>query len=93
MLRVVRAEAMGEEAAGQDAAWFMDYRNADGSTSEMCGNGIRVFGRYLVDHEGVDPATPLPVGTRDGAGIVQEAVMEITAAEDAELVLVEVAAE
>ena len=33
------------------------------------------------------------VGTRDGAGIRDEAVMEITATEDAELVLVEVAAE
>ena len=29
--------------------WFMDYRNADGSLSEMCGNGIRVFARYLVE--------------------------------------------
>ena len=27
--------------------WFMDYRNADGSPAEMCGNGIRVFARYL----------------------------------------------
>ena len=27
----------------------MDYRNADGSVAEMCGNGIRVFARYLVD--------------------------------------------
>ena len=31
------------------AEWFMDYRNADGSLAEMCGNGIRVFARYLVD--------------------------------------------
>ena len=31
------------------APWFMDYRNADGSVVEMCGNGIRVFARYLVD--------------------------------------------
>ena len=29
--------------------WFMDYRNSDGSVSEMCGNGIRLFARYLVD--------------------------------------------
>ncbi len=28
--------------------WFMDYRNADGSIAEMCGNGIRVMARYLV---------------------------------------------
>lgn len=26
---------------------FMDYRNADGSVAEMCGNGARVFLRYL----------------------------------------------
>jgi diaminopimelate epimerase len=25
----------------------MDYRNADGSIAEMCGNGVRVFVRYL----------------------------------------------
>ena len=30
--------------------WFMDYRNADGSLAEMCGNGIRVMARYLVAH-------------------------------------------
>lgn len=29
--------------------WFMDYRNSDGSLAEMCGNGIRVMARYLVD--------------------------------------------
>ena len=34
----------------------MDYRNADGSVSEMCGNGVRLFARYLVEHEGVDPS-------------------------------------
>lgn len=44
--------------------WFMDYRNADGSLSEMCGNGIRVFARYLIDHEGA--STPLEIDTRDG---------------------------
>ncbi len=32
-----------------DGRWFMDYRNADGSLAEMCGNGIRVMARYLVD--------------------------------------------
>jgi len=46
--------------------WFMDYRNADGSLSEMCGNGIRVFARYLVDEGLVDPARPFKVDTRDG---------------------------
>ena len=35
--------------------WFMDYRNADGSLAEMCGNGIRVF-------------APTPVRRGAGAG-------------------------
>ena len=60
VLRVVRAEP------GSGAEWFMDYRNADGSVSEMCGNGIRVFGRYLVEAGLVDASLPLPVATRDG---------------------------
>ncbi|MGC4943061.1 diaminopimelate epimerase [Kribbella sp. DT2] len=45
--------------------WFMDYRNADGSTAEMCGNGIRVFVRYLVD-EGLTTGKPVRIGTRAG---------------------------
>jgi len=31
----------------RDGKWFMDYRNADGSLAEMCGNGIRVRAKYL----------------------------------------------
>jgi diaminopimelate epimerase len=59
LLRVVRTAsdpsaaqlAVGDTtdpgAAGPE--WFMDYRNADGSLAEMCGNGVRVFARYLVE--------------------------------------------
>ncbi|HYO34244.1 MAG TPA: diaminopimelate epimerase [Nocardioidaceae bacterium] len=46
--------------------WFMDYRNADGSVSEMCGNGVRVFARYLQRAELVDTSRTLAVSTRDG---------------------------
>jgi diaminopimelate epimerase len=63
VLRVIRSSALGLPS---DAEWFMDYRNADGSVSEMCGNGIRVFGRHLVDEGLVDPSAPVLVGTRDG---------------------------
>ena len=35
----------------------MDYRNADGSPAQMCGNGARVFARYLVDAELERPGT------------------------------------
>lgn len=33
----------------REGRWFMDYRNADGSIAEMCGNGIRLMARYLVE--------------------------------------------
>ena len=46
--------------------WFMDYRNADGSAAEMCGNGIRVFALHLYD-EGLVPADrPVRIATRAG---------------------------
>ena len=40
-----------------DAEWFMDYRNGDGSLSEMCGNGVRVFVHFL-DCRGIGGAGP-----------------------------------
>lgn len=69
ILRVVRARSLpeGEEAAAAGVEWFMDYRNADGSAAEMCGNGIRVFARYLADVGWADPdAGPVRIGTRAG---------------------------
>jgi diaminopimelate epimerase len=49
VLRVVRSENDPDaKEMAPDAAFFMDYRNADGSAVEMCGNGIRVFLRYLI---------------------------------------------
>lgn len=50
------------------AQWFMDYRNADGSKAEMCGNGIRVFARYLVDKglAKIADGQTLAVATRAG---------------------------
>jgi diaminopimelate epimerase len=69
VIRVVRTDATDDPAAvaarGQ-ARWFMDYRNHDGSLSEMCGNGIRVLALYLATHADVDPRDPLPIATRAG---------------------------
>ena len=48
-----------------DNRWFMDYRNADGSLAEMCGNGIRVMARYLVV-KGHQPEGIFAIETRDG---------------------------
>jgi diaminopimelate epimerase len=51
-----------------EATWFMDYRNADGSLAEMCGNGIRVFADFLVSTglASVEPGQTLPIATRSG---------------------------
>ncbi|MFC7402846.1 diaminopimelate epimerase [Citricoccus sp. GCM10030269] len=51
-----------------EATWFMDYRNADGSVAEMCGNGVRVFVHYLVQRGLVSLAEgeSLTIGTRAG---------------------------
>ncbi|MFC4126716.1 diaminopimelate epimerase [Nocardia rhizosphaerae] len=46
--------------------WFMDYRNADGSIAEMCGNGVRVFAHYLAA-TGLEERTEFVVGSRAGA--------------------------
>jgi diaminopimelate epimerase len=50
--------------------WFMDYRNADGSVSEMCGNGVRVFALHLIQEGLVDPAQPIEIDTRDGIKVL-----------------------
>lgn len=71
VLRVVRAAAAGPDAVDSDAAgWFMDYRNSDGSVAEMCGNGIRVFARYLLDH-GLAEGPELALATRAGLRLVR----------------------
>ncbi|MFI9626218.1 diaminopimelate epimerase [Streptomyces sp. NPDC052042] len=66
LLRVVRSAAHPEaRAMADEAEWFMDYRNADGSIAEMCGNGVRVFARYL-ERAGHAEAGDLAVATRGG---------------------------
>ncbi|WP_040160950.1 diaminopimelate epimerase [Nigerium massiliense] len=66
VLRAVRARHI-DGWDGDPDAWFMDYRNADGSVAEMCGNGARVFLLYLRE-EGLIPADAdvVDFGTRAG---------------------------
>ena len=78
MLRVVRTAALAATdpdaaALAEGAEWFMDYRNADGSVSEMCGNGVRVFALHLLQEGLVEAGTPIPVGSRDGIKVVTQA--------------------
>ena len=64
LLRAVLAKHV-EGWDGDGALWFMDYRNADGSIAEMCGNGIRVFMRYLLDQD-LATGPVVEIATRSG---------------------------
>ncbi|MEJ1089921.1 diaminopimelate epimerase [Microbacterium sp. Mu-80] len=72
VLRVVRSTAIDEGAAAlaeePAAEWFMDYRNADGSPAQMCGNGVRVFVHYLLRAglAALETGSTLRIGTRAG---------------------------
>ncbi|MBU2662321.1 diaminopimelate epimerase [Actinoplanes bogorensis] len=70
VLRVVRS-AKDPAGAGMasEAEWFMDYRNSDGSIAEMCGNGVRVFTRYLVEN-GLAPVDQKGITVATRAGVV-----------------------
>lgn len=66
LLHVVRSAAHPEaKAMADEAEWFMDYRNGDGSIAEMCGNGVRVFAGYL-QRAGLTAEGDLAVATRGG---------------------------
>ena len=66
-------EGQAALAEDPDAEWFMDYRNADGSPAEMCGNGIRVFTLFLIENGLIElpPGRTVPIGTRAGVREVQ----------------------
>ncbi|HEU0256767.1 MAG TPA: diaminopimelate epimerase [Microbacteriaceae bacterium] len=77
MIRAVRTQSLAEGEplveADPGCEWFMDYRNADGAAAEMCGNGIRVYARYLVENKlaSLEPGRTLTIGTRAGLVDVQ----------------------
>ncbi|MEA9985311.1 MULTISPECIES: diaminopimelate epimerase [Subtercola] len=73
-VRSVNIDAGAASLAEDEAAeWFMDYRNADGSVAEMCGNGIRVFSKFLLENgmATLEAGDTLVVGTRSGVVDVQ----------------------
>lgn len=73
LIRLVATSRVPDAPAEtRTTAWFMDYRNADGSVAQMCGNGVRVFARYLEQLGLWQPATgELAVGTRAGVRAVR----------------------
>ncbi|MET4223339.1 diaminopimelate epimerase [Oerskovia enterophila] len=68
VIRLVPTAYVPESAAvlaeDPEAIWFMDYRNADGSIAEMCGNGVRVFAAFA-ERLGLVDLTPAPTATDD----------------------------
>lgn len=77
VIRVIRSQSLpeGRELITQvpEAEWFMDYYNSDGSIAEMCGNGTRVFARYLTEkgHVSLGDGETLTIGTRAGVRDIQ----------------------
>src|SRR3954452_7061193 len=82
VIRVVASEHLPEGVAAlavdPEARWFMDYRNADGSVAEMCGNGVRVFAAYL-ERLGLWDAGQgeLALGTRAGVRRVRRVAVPV----------------
>jgi diaminopimelate epimerase len=78
VIRIVPTASVAEVAwQAAEAPWFMDYHNADGSLAEMCGNGARLFARYLVD---VGLAAPgrFSIATRGGVRSVEVTDQDVT---------------
>ena len=77
VIRVIRSESHPDGVQlvkeNPEAEWFMDYYNADGSPAEMCGNGTRVFARYLTERGlvSLDAGETLAIGTRAGVKDLQ----------------------
>lgn len=76
LIRAVRSQELPEGRhlllTHPEAEWFMDYRNADGSVSEMCGNGVRVFVAFLLRERlaSLEEGQALTIGTRAGVKVV-----------------------
>lgn len=69
---LVSAGVLAELPAGvQGDEWFMDYRNADGSLAEMCGNGVRAFAHVLCRQGKAPVGEQFGIGTRAGRKLVE----------------------
>ncbi len=82
VIRIVPTLAAGEaeiRAQAGQAAWFMDYRNADGSLAEMCGNGARVFAAYL-RQANLEQDDAFAIATRAGVKPVRIGAVDAQAA-------------
>lgn len=73
-----------------ECAGYMHYINADGTLAQMCGNGVRCFAKFLVDHKYVPAADgafvadtlagPKPISfTLDSNGLLDTATVNMGA--------------
>lgn len=73
VIRAIRTRCLGAPASqGLDTVpeWFMDYRNADGTIAQMCGNGVRAYAAFLADRGYVEDRV-FDVMTRAGVRTVE----------------------
>lgn len=70
VIRAVRTRAINPAAGREVPEWFMDYRNADGSIAQMCGNGVRAFAAFLHERSYV-AESDFAVMTRAGVRTVE----------------------
>lgn len=71
--------------AVRESLWFMDYRNADGSIAEMCGNGIRVFAEFLYQRDLISNIADLD--TRAGVKHVERVAEKVWSVDMGEVTL------
>lgn len=73
VIRAIRTRCLGDpSSAGLEnpPEWFMDYRNADGTIAQMCGNGVRAYAAFLMDRGYVQDRV-FDVMTRAGVRTVE----------------------
>lgn len=62
--------------SGSKARYHMRIFNPDGSEAEMCGNGVRIFAKYLRDASMADECGYVEVGGRQGGKLVFTNILE-----------------
>lgn len=59
------------EVEGTDLGWY--FYNSDGSTAQMCGNGMRCFAKYVYDKKIIDKKV---FSVKTGAGIIKPEILD-----------------
>lgn len=59
------------DVEGADLGWY--FYNSDGSTAQMCGNGMRCFAKYVYDKKLVNKKV---FSVKTGAGIIRPEILE-----------------